>query len=100
MDNPPRVPTLTTSYAHGISSHSLLYKTVDQCLQASVARHPDREAMVFVEEGLRKTFAEFYQDVSHWPATVCFTAGQVSLELTTAVLPPIRGVKGPYCTHC
>ncbi|XP_056626526.1 medium-chain acyl-CoA ligase ACSF2, mitochondrial [Triplophysa dalaica] len=63
VDNPPRVPTLTTSYAHGISSHSLLYKTVDQCLQASVARHPDREAMVFVEEGLRKTFAEFYQDV-------------------------------------
>lgn len=64
VDDPPSVPTLTTSYAHGISSNSLLYRTVDQCLQASVVRHPDREAMVFVQDGIRKTFAEFYQDVS------------------------------------
>nr|XP_055032070.1 medium-chain acyl-CoA ligase ACSF2, mitochondrial [Misgurnus anguillicaudatus] len=63
VDSPPSVPTLITSYAHGISAHSLLYRTVDQCLQATVSRHPDREALVFVQDGVRKTFAEFYQDV-------------------------------------
>lgn len=64
IDNPPSIPTLTTSYVHGLSSHSLLSSTVDQCLQATVERYPDREAMVFVQDGIRKTFAEFYQDVS------------------------------------
>ncbi|KAK9965637.1 hypothetical protein ABG768_004714 [Culter alburnus] len=63
VDSPPSIPTLTTSYIHGISSHSLLSSTVDQCLQASVERHPDREALVFVQGGIRKTFAQFYQDV-------------------------------------
>lgn len=63
IDNPPSIPTLTTSYVHGLSSHSLLSSTVDQCLQATVERYPDREAMVFVQDGIRKTFAEFYQDV-------------------------------------
>ncbi|XP_051769830.1 medium-chain acyl-CoA ligase ACSF2, mitochondrial [Ctenopharyngodon idella] len=63
VDSPPGIPTLTTSYVHGTSSHSLLSSTVDQCLQASVERHPDREALVFVQDGIRKTFAQFYQDV-------------------------------------
>jgi len=64
VDNPPSTPTLTTSYAHGISSHPLLSSTVDQCLRATVERYPDREALVFVQDGIRKTFAQFYQDVS------------------------------------
>ncbi|XP_056325124.1 medium-chain acyl-CoA ligase ACSF2, mitochondrial [Danio aesculapii] len=63
VDNPPSIPALTTSYVHGLSSHSLQSSTVDQCLQATVERYPDREAMVFVQDGIRKTFAEFYQDV-------------------------------------
>ncbi|XP_051980981.1 medium-chain acyl-CoA ligase ACSF2, mitochondrial-like [Xyrauchen texanus] len=63
IDNPPSIPSLTTSYAHGISDHALLSKTVDQCLQASVERYPDREALVFVQDGIRKTFAQFYQEV-------------------------------------
>ncbi|XP_051958703.1 medium-chain acyl-CoA ligase ACSF2, mitochondrial-like [Xyrauchen texanus] len=63
VDNPPSVPSLTTSYAHGISSHPLLSKTVDQCLQASVERYPDREALVFLQDGIRKTFAQFHQEV-------------------------------------
>ncbi len=64
VDSPPSIPTLTTSYVHGISSHSLLSSTVDQCLQRTVERYPDREALVFMQEGMRKTFAQFYQDVS------------------------------------
>ncbi|XP_050980216.1 medium-chain acyl-CoA ligase ACSF2, mitochondrial [Labeo rohita] len=63
VDTPPSIPTLTTSYAHGISSQSLLSNTVDQCLLHTVERHPDREALVFVQDGIRKTFAQFYQDV-------------------------------------
>uniref|UniRef100_A0A9J7Y3M4 Medium-chain acyl-CoA ligase ACSF2, mitochondrial n=2 Tax=Cyprinus carpio TaxID=7962 RepID=A0A9J7Y3M4_CYPCA len=68
VNNPPSIPTLTTSYVHGTSSHSLLSSTVDQCLQRSVERHPDREALVFMQDRIRKTFAQFYQDVSVNPA--------------------------------
>ncbi|XP_067286435.1 medium-chain acyl-CoA ligase ACSF2, mitochondrial [Pseudorasbora parva] len=68
VDNPPSTPTLTTSYVHGISSHPMLSSTMDQCLQASVERYPDREALVFVQDGIRKTFAQFYQDVEQTAA--------------------------------
>lgn len=64
VDRSPTVPSLTTSYAHGTSSTSLQYNTVTQCLQRTVERFPDREAVVFVENGIRKTFAKFQQDVS------------------------------------
>lgn len=64
VDCSPSVPSLTTSYAHGTSSTSLQYNTVTQCLQRTVERFPDREAVVFVENGIRKTFAKFQQDVS------------------------------------
>ncbi|XP_067344380.1 medium-chain acyl-CoA ligase ACSF2, mitochondrial isoform X1 [Channa argus] len=63
VDSPPIVPTLTTSYAHGTSSTSLLHSTVAETLLRSVERWPDREAMVFVQDGVRKTFAQFQQDV-------------------------------------
>uniref|UniRef100_A0A9J7YMH6 Medium-chain acyl-CoA ligase ACSF2, mitochondrial n=1 Tax=Cyprinus carpio carpio TaxID=630221 RepID=A0A9J7YMH6_CYPCA len=68
VDSPPSIPTLTTSYAHGISSHSLLSSTVDQCLKHTVERYPDREALVFMQDGMRKTFAQFYQDVEQTAA--------------------------------
>ncbi len=32
--------------------------------QRTVERYPDREALVFMQDGMRKTFAQFYQDVS------------------------------------
>lgn len=56
-------PTLTTSYAHGTSTRSLLSCTVGEALQASVERWPDRDAVVFLQDGVRKTFAQFQQDV-------------------------------------
>lgn len=64
MDSPPSVPSLTTSYVHGTSSVSLLYQTVSQSLDSTVQRWPDREAVVYVQDGIRKTFSQFQQDVS------------------------------------
>ncbi|XP_064172407.1 medium-chain acyl-CoA ligase ACSF2, mitochondrial [Anguilla rostrata] len=63
VDSAPTVPELTTSYVHGTSSRSLLSLTVGQALQNSAERWPDREAVVFLQEGVRKTFAQLQQDV-------------------------------------
>uniref|UniRef100_A0A3Q3LCV5 Medium-chain acyl-CoA ligase ACSF2, mitochondrial n=1 Tax=Mastacembelus armatus TaxID=205130 RepID=A0A3Q3LCV5_9TELE len=63
VDSPPIIPTLTTSYAHGTSSTSLLSATLGECLLRTVERWPDREAVVFVQDGVRKTFAQFQQEV-------------------------------------
>uniref|UniRef100_A0A665U409 Medium-chain acyl-CoA ligase ACSF2, mitochondrial n=1 Tax=Echeneis naucrates TaxID=173247 RepID=A0A665U409_ECHNA len=68
VDSPPQKPSLTTSYVHGTSSFSLLPMTVGQSLDTTVQRFPDREAMIFLEDGIRKTFAQFQQDVSLNPA--------------------------------
>uniref|UniRef100_A0A8C6Q219 Medium-chain acyl-CoA ligase ACSF2, mitochondrial n=1 Tax=Nothobranchius furzeri TaxID=105023 RepID=A0A8C6Q219_NOTFU len=59
----PHKPSLTTSYVHGTSSASLLALTVGQSLDTTVQRCPDREAVVFLQDGIRKTFAQFQQDV-------------------------------------
>lgn len=64
MDSPPTVPALTTSYVRGTSSTSLVLYTVGEVLQRAVERFPDREALVFIEQGVRKTFAQFQKDVS------------------------------------
>ncbi|XP_062263341.1 medium-chain acyl-CoA ligase ACSF2, mitochondrial-like [Platichthys flesus] len=63
VDTPPRTPSLTSSYVHGASSVSLLSHTVSQSLDATAQRWPDREAVVFLQDGVRKTFAQFQQDV-------------------------------------
>lgn len=76
VDSPPTIPTLTTSYAHGTSSTTLLHYTVGETLQRAVERWPDREAMAFLEQGVRKTFAEFQQDVDK------ASAGLLALGLT------------------
>ncbi|XP_071385863.1 medium-chain acyl-CoA ligase ACSF2, mitochondrial-like [Centroberyx affinis] len=63
VDSAPHIPTLTSSYVHGTSSISLLPLTVGQSLQIAAERWPDREAVVFLQDGIRKTFAQFQQDV-------------------------------------
>ncbi|XP_036937106.1 medium-chain acyl-CoA ligase ACSF2, mitochondrial isoform X2 [Acanthopagrus latus] len=76
VDSPPTIPTLTTSYAHGTSSTTLLHSTVGETLQRVVERFPDREAMAFLEQGVRKTFAQFQEDVDK------ASAGLLALGLT------------------
>ncbi|XP_033501386.2 medium-chain acyl-CoA ligase ACSF2, mitochondrial-like [Epinephelus lanceolatus] len=63
VDTPPNKPSLTTSYVHGTSTIPLLPLTVGQCLDSTVQRWPDRESVVFLQDGIRKTFAQFQQDV-------------------------------------
>ncbi|XP_077595374.1 medium-chain acyl-CoA ligase ACSF2, mitochondrial-like [Stigmatopora nigra] len=63
VDAPPTVPALTTSYAHGTSSFSLLDATVGEALTRAAEAWPDREAAVFAEDGVRKTFGDFHRDV-------------------------------------
>uniref|UniRef100_A0A3Q3SVA8 Medium-chain acyl-CoA ligase ACSF2, mitochondrial n=1 Tax=Mastacembelus armatus TaxID=205130 RepID=A0A3Q3SVA8_9TELE len=63
VDSPPFKPSLTSSYVHGTSSISLLPLTVGQSLDTTVQRWADREAVVFLGDGIRRTFAQFQQDV-------------------------------------
>ncbi|MGH0161475.1 UNVERIFIED_CONTAM: hypothetical protein FKN15_067805, partial [Acipenser sinensis] len=67
-DISPTRPTISTSYIHGTSSWPLLPKTVGQCLDDMVEKLPEREALVFMRDGIRKTFAEFKQDVDQLAA--------------------------------
>nr|XP_046233568.1 medium-chain acyl-CoA ligase ACSF2, mitochondrial [Scatophagus argus] len=76
VDSAPIIPALTTSYAHGTSSTSLLHQTVGESLQRTVELWPDREAVAFLENGVRKTFAQFQQDVDQ------AAAGLLALGLT------------------
>ena len=64
MDSPPIIPSLITSYAHGTSTTSLLHSTVGDSLLRTVERFPDREAVAFLQDGVRKTFAQLQKDVS------------------------------------
>lgn len=57
----------TNSYVQGAVDVPLLNKTVGQCLDQTAERFPDREAFVFFRDGVRKTFAQFKEEVS-----VCF----------------------------
>ncbi|NWQ82874.1 ACSF2 synthetase, partial [Columbina picui] len=51
------------SYVQGVSDVPLLTKTVGQCLDKTVERFPDREALVFYRDGVRKTFAQLKEEV-------------------------------------
>uniref|UniRef100_A0A8D3CVJ6 Medium-chain acyl-CoA ligase ACSF2, mitochondrial n=1 Tax=Scophthalmus maximus TaxID=52904 RepID=A0A8D3CVJ6_SCOMX len=76
VDSAPIMPVLTTSYAHGTSSTPLRHTTIAESLLRTVERWPDREAMAFLQDGVRKTFAEFQKDVDQ------AAAGLLALGLT------------------
>lgn len=65
MDHPPRGPPPGDgiSYVHGASAVSLLSSTIGQSLDAAARRWPQREAVVFLQDGVRKTFRQLQQDV-------------------------------------
>ncbi|NWI86381.1 ACSF2 synthetase, partial [Pitta sordida] len=51
------------SYVQGPLDIPLLDKTVGQCLEQTVERFPDREALVFFRDGVRRKFAQFKEEV-------------------------------------
>ncbi|XP_074464007.1 medium-chain acyl-CoA ligase ACSF2, mitochondrial [Larus michahellis] len=54
---------VTNSYVQGTLDIPLLAKTMGQCLDETVERFPDRDAVVFCRDGVRKTFAQFKEEV-------------------------------------
>ncbi|XP_036798390.1 medium-chain acyl-CoA ligase ACSF2, mitochondrial isoform X3 [Oncorhynchus mykiss] len=90
VDSPPMVPGQSFSYVHGASSVSLLGQTVGQSLQAAADRWPHREALVFVQDGVRKTFSQFQEDVDQ------AAAGLLALGLKRG---DRLGVWGPNTYH-
>ncbi|NWX11942.1 ACSF2 synthetase, partial [Aegotheles bennettii] len=63
------------SYVRGSSDIPLLTKTVGQCLEEITERFPDRDALVFCRDGVRKTFAQFKEEVDR------AAAGLLALDL-------------------
>uniref|UniRef100_A0A8C8VE17 Medium-chain acyl-CoA ligase ACSF2, mitochondrial n=1 Tax=Pelusios castaneus TaxID=367368 RepID=A0A8C8VE17_9SAUR len=63
IDVPPIKSVANNSYIQGPVDVPLLTKTVGQCLEETAQRFPDREALVFFRDGVRKTFAQFIQEV-------------------------------------
>ncbi|NXP73823.1 ACSF2 synthetase, partial [Ramphastos sulfuratus] len=51
------------SYVQGASNIPLLSKTVGQCLDETADRFPDRDALVFCQDQVWKTFAQFKEEV-------------------------------------
>uniref|UniRef100_A0A4W3GBX1 Medium-chain acyl-CoA ligase ACSF2, mitochondrial n=1 Tax=Callorhinchus milii TaxID=7868 RepID=A0A4W3GBX1_CALMI len=64
----PTKPMLTTSYVHGTCNLPFTSKTVGQCLEESANLVPDKEAVVFVQDGVRKTFGQLKQEVDQLAA--------------------------------
>jgi len=64
-----------SSYVHGASNEPLKSQTVGECLDATVRRAPDREALVVAHQGVRWTYAELGARVD------AFAAGLLSLGL-------------------
>jgi fatty-acyl-CoA synthase len=54
---------LTLSRDAGTTASHLPEETIGQCLAATVARYPDSEALVSRHQGIRKTYAEFGNEV-------------------------------------
>ena len=55
---------MTLSIAAGPTDTPLLSQTIGANLEATVGRFPDREALVVVHQGIRQTWAEFYDTVN------------------------------------
>ncbi|KAM4691120.1 medium-chain acyl-CoA ligase ACSF2, mitochondrial-like [Rhinophrynus dorsalis] len=74
-DVPPARPVTNTSYVHGTCTLPLISKTVQQCLAETTQKFPDKEAVVFMRSGTRKTFSQLSKDVE------TLAAGLVALGL-------------------
>lgn len=66
---------LSTSYVCGVSDQPLRYETVGECLDNTVARFPDREALVVRHQNIRWTYTELQRQVN------ALAAGFIALGL-------------------
>ncbi|XP_054249636.1 medium-chain acyl-CoA ligase ACSF2, mitochondrial isoform X2 [Indicator indicator] len=60
---PSASPRVTSSCVQGASDIPLLTKTVGQCLDETAERSPNRNALVFCQDQVWKTFAQFKEEV-------------------------------------
>jgi fatty-acyl-CoA synthase len=63
--NDPRVPADGLSLVHGPVDVALTDETVHDVLASAARRWPQREAAVFVEQGVRWSWAELLREVEH-----------------------------------
>ena len=61
-----KAPTDVPSYVHGASEIPLLGETIGRNLDRTVARVPDRDALVSVHQGIRLTYAQFLDAVEEY----------------------------------
>jgi len=61
---------MTVSYAHGASEKPLLGETIGTNLGRTAAEHPDAEALVSCEQGVRLTYAELDERVDRAAAAL------------------------------
>jgi fatty-acyl-CoA synthase len=61
---------MTVSYAHGASEKPLLGETIGDNLARTAAEHPDAEALVSCEQGVRWTYAELDERVDRAAASL------------------------------
>jgi fatty-acyl-CoA synthase len=54
---------MARSYAHGVSDTPLLGETIGESLERTVARFPEREALIVRHQGIRLTYAELNAQV-------------------------------------
>ena len=54
---------MARSYAQGLAERPLLGQTIGECLEATVARFGEREALVVRHQGVRMTYAELGEAV-------------------------------------
>ena len=55
---------MLASYAHGTSRVPLLGETIGECLRRTVAKHPEREALVVRSQGYRATYRALWDAIT------------------------------------
>jgi len=78
------------SYVHGASAHPLMGSTISECLQQTINRFPERDALVVRHQGIRWSYADLGRKVDQLAASL----------LRTGLGPGDRlGIWSPNCAE-
>ena len=58
-----RQQKLKWSYSHGLARSPLIGATIGQLLEDMTNKKPDEEAVIFVQDGVRRTFSQMLEQV-------------------------------------